>query len=180
MPGPQTSKHFQNADHKSQGTCLNHCPSHLSLSPSSLMIWQFWELFRESQDSLCQPQLFRAQPNLLTEPLCHNNNVATVHLHLLQRSLTIPRRGSIKESARGITSGDPWVAPRNTGKRMPARPTARGEGKQARAAGWEAREGRESQDVPGTHARTPVWEKRAQQGNVKQTTHVQCEVTAVT
>lgn len=51
---------------KAKNTCRNHYPITflVPLSPSSVMIWQFWNSSERSQDSLCQPQLFKAQSNL--------------------------------------------------------------------------------------------------------------------
>lgn len=92
-------------------------------SPSSVMIWQFWNSSERSRDSLCQPQLFRAQPNLFHTVGCIITIMwqQTVHLHLLQRSLTIPQRDPAlkKQSAQGIAHGSLWATGFRKGKMMP-------------------------------------------------------------
>lgn len=99
------------------------------------------ELFREESTlTLPAPAVQSSAQSVPYSWLYYNNNVTAVHLHLLQRSLTIPQRDIAlkEESARGIMNERLWVTVQK-GKMTPVRPPDRfysqRKGKKTRAGG---------------------------------------------
>ena len=110
---------FQKAPTKSRSqrqksTCRNHSPYNLSCPsfPFKFDDLAVLELFREeSRLTLPAPAVQSSAQSVPYSWLYYHNNVATVHLHLLRRSLTIPQRDTAlrTEWAWGIINGGLWV-----------------------------------------------------------------------
>lgn len=116
------------------------------------------ELFREESTlTLPAPAVQSSAQSVPYSWLYYNNNVTAVHLHLLQRSLTIPQRDIAlkEESARGIMNERLWVTVQK-GKMTPVRPPDRfysqRKGKKTRAGGMgHQKKKKRKANVPGKH-----------------------------
>lgn len=145
---------------RQKSTCRNHSPYNLSCPsfPFKFDDLAVLELFREeSRLTLPAPAVQSSAQSVPYSWLYYNNNAATVHLHLLQRSLTIPQRdaalkkerprhnkrrslgSTVPQKVRGCQPGHLTVS------------TVREKERKQGQEGRKIREKKKSKNVPGKH-----------------------------